>query len=237
MTKTAVKLKNINKSFGENHSKLHVLKDISLSIEYGKVSMLIGPSGCGKTTLISIIGAILSADNGDVEVLNNSIHLMNADEKTEFRKQNIGYIFQQFNLINTLTVDENVAIPLLANNVPFDKAIIKAREYLDIMGIADKAKSQPNSLSGGEQQRVAIARSLVHNPKLIICDEPTAALDSQTGQKVVELIKNTASTPEKAVIIVTHDSRIFKYGDVMIKMEDGKIIDVKDINPEAYKWK
>jgi putative ABC transport system ATP-binding protein len=235
MNQAAVVVKNLNKSFGEDHSRLHVLKDINISFDYGKVSMLVGPSGCGKTTLISIIGAILSADNGDVDVLNKQIHLMNPDEKTEFRKLNIGYIFQQFNLISTLTVEENVAIPLLANNVAFTKALRKAREYLDIMGIADKSKIRPNTLSGGEQQRVAIARSLVHDPKLIICDEPTASLDGQTGQKVVELIKNTASTPEKAVIIVTHDNRIFKYGDVMMNMEDGRIMSVQKVDPEAYK--
>ena len=223
MNKAAVVIKNLNKSFGEDQARIHVLKDVNVSFDYGKVSMLVGPSGCGKTTLISIIGAILSADSGNVSVLNENITSMNVDEKTEFRKKNIGYIFQQFNLINTLTVAENVAIPLLANNVAFNKAVQKAKEYLEIMGISDKANVYPSKLSGGEQQRVAIARSLVHDPKLVICDEPTASLDSATGQKTVELIKNVAASPEKAVIIVTHDNRIFKYADEMINMEDGKV--------------
>ena len=186
--------------------------------------MLVGQSGCGKTTLISIIGAILSPDNGTVEVLNEPITSMTIDEKTEFRKKNIGYIFQQFNLINTLTTVENVAIPLLANDINFNTAIQKSKEYIEMMGLGDKANIYPSKLSGGEQQRIAIARSLVHNPRLIICDEPTASLDGSTGQKIVELIKNIASSPEKAVIIVTHDNRIFKYADEIINMEDGRII-------------
>lgn len=226
---TAIKLKGINKSFGEKNDRIHVLHDISLDVNYGEMTLFVGPSGCGKTTLISIIGAILEPDTGEVFALNHTIHKMNSDEKTEFRKNNIGFIFQQFNLISTLSVQENVAIPLLINNESHDVALKKANEMLEIMEIGNKAKELPNKLSGGEQQRVAISRALVKDPNLIICDEPTASLDGHTGRKIVELLKKTTTSSDKAVIIVTHDNRIFEYGDTMIKMEDGRINSIDKI--------
>jgi putative ABC transport system ATP-binding protein len=226
---TAIKLKGINKSFGEKEERIHVLHDISLDVNYGEMTLFVGPSGCGKTTLISIIGAILEPDTGEVFTLNNPIHKMTSDEKTEFRKNNVGFIFQQFNLISTLSVQENVAIPLFINNAPYDFAMQKAKEMLEIMEIGNKAKELPNKLSGGEQQRVAISRALVKDPNLIICDEPTASLDGHTGRKIVELLKKTTTSPDKAVIIVTHDNRIFEYGDKMVKMEDGRINSIDKI--------
>lgn len=229
MLNSAVKLSGINKSFGEKDDRIHVLHDISLDVKYGEMTLFVGPSGCGKTTLISIIGAILEPDTGEVLTLNHHIDKMTSDEKTEFRKKNVGFIFQQFNLISTLTVEENVAIPLLINNESHDFAIRKAREMLEVMEIGSKAKELPNKLSGGEQQRVAISRALVKEPNLIICDEPTASLDGHTGRKIVELLKKTTTSPDKAVIIVTHDNRIFEYGDTMIKMEDGRINSIENV--------
>lgn len=234
MTNFAIELKGINKSFGENDDKIHILHDISLNIKSGETTLLVGPSGCGKTTLISIIGAILEPDTGEVVTLGHQIHKMDSDKKTEFRKNNIGFIFQQFNLITTLTVEENVAIPLLINNEPYDFAIKKAKEILEVMEIGNKGKELPNKLSGGEQQRVAISRALVKDPNLIICDEPTASLDGHTGRKIVELLKKTATAPDKAVIIVTHDNRIFEYGDTMVKMEDGRITSIENITPNSW---
>ena len=229
MTNSAIQLKGINKSFGEKDDRIHVLHDISLDVKYGEMTLFVGPSGCGKTTLISIIGAILEPDAGEVLTLGHQINKMTSDEKTEFRKNNVGFIFQQFNLISTLTVQENVAIPLLINNEPYDFAIKKAKEILEVMEIGSKAKELPNKLSGGEQQRVAISRALVKDPNLIICDEPTASLDGHTGRMIVELLKKTTSAPDKAVIIVTHDNRIFEYGDTMIKMEDGRIDSIENM--------
>ena len=226
---TAIKLKGINKSFGEKEDKIHVLHDITLDVNYGEMTLFVGPTGCGKTTLISIIGAILEPDTGEVFTLNKPIHKMASDEKTAFRKNNVGFIFQQFNLISTLSVQENVAIPLLINNEPYDLALKKAKEMLEIMEIGSKAKELPNKLSGGEQQRVAISRALVKDPNLIICDEPTASLDGHTGRKIVELLKKTTASPNKAVIIVTHDNRIFEYGDTMVKMEDGRINSIENL--------
>lgn len=230
MTKAAIKLKKINKSFGPKGEENHVLHDIDLDINYGEMTLLVGPSGCGKTTLISIIGGILDADSGEVIVFDNLINKMSSDEKTEFRKARAGFIFQQFNLISTLNVLENVAIPLLINQEPHEIALKKAQEILEVMEIGSKAKELPNKLSGGEQQRVAISRALIKNPDLIICDEPTASLDGHTGRKIVELLKKTTASPDKAVIIVTHDNRIFEYGDRMIQMEDGKINSIKNMS-------
>lgn len=229
MTNSAIKLVGVNKSFGTQEDRIHVLHDISLDVKYGEMTLFVGPSGCGKTTLISIIGAILEPDTGEVMTLNHQIHKMDTDEKTEFRKNNVGFIFQQFNLISTLTVEENVAIPLLINNEPHNVAIKKAKEILEMMEIGSKAKELPNKLSGGEQQRVAISRALVKDPNLIICDEPTASLDGHTGRKIVELLKRTTTSPDKAVIIVTHDNRIFEYGDTMVKMEDGRINEIENL--------
>jgi len=229
MSDCAIRLKGINKSFGEKEDRIHVLHDVTLDVNYGEMTLFVGPSGCGKTTLISIIGAILEPDSGEVYTLGHPIHTMTSDEKTEFRKNNVGFIFQQFNLISTLTVQENVAIPLLINNEPYDLAIKKAQEILETMEIRDKAKELPNKLSGGEQQRVAISRALIKDPNLIICDEPTASLDGATGRKIVELLKKTTASTNKAVIIVTHDNRIFEYGDKMVNMEDGKINLVEDV--------
>lgn len=229
MTDFAIQLRGINKSFGEKEERIHVLHDVSLDVNYGELTLFVGPSGCGKTTLISIIGAILEPDNGEVITLGCPIHQMASDEKTEFRKNNVGFIFQQFNLISTLNVQENVAIPLLINNEPHDLAIKKAREILEIMEIGSRANELPNKLSGGEQQRVAISRALVKDPRLIICDEPTASLDGHTGRKIVELLKKTTASSDRAVIVVTHDNRIFEYGDKMVNMEDGRINSIENI--------
>jgi putative ABC transport system ATP-binding protein len=147
---------------------------------------------------------------------------------TRFRANNIGFIFQQFNLIPTLTVAENVGIPLLIQGVSSGKALKRSREILEKVGLGPRWKERPNKLSGGEQQRVAIARALVHEPPLVICDEPTAALDAQNGEIVLDLFRQVARSPERAVIIVTHDNRIFSYADRIARMDDGEIVEVNE---------
>lgn len=187
MTEKAVQIMSIQKSFGADGVVTQVLFDISQDFNYGELTMVVGPSGCGKTTMISIIGGILSADSGEVNVFGNRIDKMNDKAKTEFRKKNIGFIFQQFNLIPTLNIKENVSIPLLINDLPKKKIDIRIEEILDKVGLAHRQTAYPKHLSGGEQQRVAIARSLVENPALVICDEPTASLDSKTGMIVLQM--------------------------------------------------
>jgi putative ABC transport system ATP-binding protein len=228
----AARLRGINKSFGDGASRLHVLKDIDLDVRSGDITMLIGPSGCGKTTLISIIAGTLDTDpgSGDLEVFGHNLGAMTKAQITRFRARHIGFIFQSFNLIPTLTCAENVSVPLLIQGVAAHKAERKAREVLAQVGLGERAKDRPNKLSGGQQQRVAIARALVHDPRLIICDEPTAALDAKNGALVMELFENVARSPDRAVLIVTHDNRIFDHADRIASMDDGRIVELHDID-------
>jgi putative ABC transport system ATP-binding protein len=188
--------------------------------------MLVGPSGCGKTTLLSAIAGTLRVEAGEVNVFGKPLHSMPSGALTRFRASNIGFIFQQFNLIPTLNIAENVSVPLMIQGSSSRKALEKARAALESVGLGTRWREHPNKLSGGQQQRVAIARALVHEPPLVICDEPTAALDAHNGEIVLELFRNVARTPNRAVIIVTHDNRIFSYADRIARMDDGEIVDV-----------
>jgi len=200
-----------------------VLKDVNFEARMGELLMLVGPSGCGKTTLLSVIAGTLGADRGEVDVFGSPLHTMDKQAVTRFRPANIGFIFQQYNLIPTLNRIENVSVPLRIQGASAAVAEQRAAEMLDRVGLSQRKEHRPNMLSGGQQQRVAIARALVHEPKLIICDEPTAALDSENGARVMELLRGVAAKPNRCVIIVTHDNRIFKYADRMTHMEDGRI--------------
>mgnify|MGYP003888959085 CR=1 FL=1 len=226
-----VDVRAVEKSFGEGASRIHVLKQVNLQARSGEITMLVGPSGCGKTTLLSAIAGTLRIESGEINVLNNSLEKMSGHALTRFRAKSIGFIFQQFNLIPTLTVAENVGIPLLIQGVSSGKALTRSREILEKVGLGPRWKERPNKLSGGEQQRVAIARALVHEPPLVICDEPTAALDAQNGEIVLDLFRQVARSPERAVIIVTHDNRIFSYADRIARMDDGCIVDVHRTDP------
>jgi len=204
-----------------------VLKQVNLQAYAGEILMLVGPSGCGKTTLLSAIAGTLRVESGEIDVFKNPLHRMSGGALTRFRAKHIGFIFQQFNLIPTLSVAENVGIPLLIQGFPHGKAIQRARAILDTVDLGKRWNDSPNKLSGGQQQRVAIARALVHEPPLVICDEPTAALDAHNGEIVLELFRNVARSPDRAVIIVTHDNRIFSYADRIARMDDGEIIEEK----------
>jgi putative ABC transport system ATP-binding protein len=224
-----VMLNNIVKQF-DGQTVLH---NIDIAFPSGGISYVVGPSGCGKTTLISIIAGILTPNSGEVGVLGKRIDRMNQAEKATFRRENIGFIFQQFNLIATVSIAENVAIPLLIKGVAYDEAIERAKVVLQQVGLGERPMARPSDFSGGQQQRVAIARALVNDPKLIICDEPTSALDGKTGQQIMELFQNVARDSGKAVIIVTHDNRIYKYADTLIEMEDGRI---QATHADAHQW-
>ena len=223
MNDIAVKTNTVCKGFGVGEARTEVLKDVNFEARIGELLMLVGPSGCGKTTLLSVIAGTLGADRGEVEVFDAPLHRMDKRAITQFRAENIGFIFQQYNLIPTLTCVENVSVPLRIRGAKAAIAEKKAAEMLETVGLGARARHRPNMLSGGQQQRVAIARALVHEPKLIICDEPTAALDSENGAKVMELLRGVAAKPGRCVIIVTHDNRIFKHADRMTFMEDGRI--------------
>lgn len=211
------------KSFGEGETRVPVLKGIDLDVEMGEILLLVGPSGSGKTTLLSVIGGILDTDEGELHVLDQSIPDLSPSDKTRFRRENLGFVFQQYNLLPTLTAAENAAVPLFVRGVPKREALAQAGEVLNELGLRDRTRFLPTKLSGGEQQRVAIARALVGDPRLMLCDEPTASLDGETGHKVVEQLQRVGKRPDRAMIIVTHDSRIFEFGDRIVHMEDGQV--------------
>jgi putative ABC transport system ATP-binding protein len=218
----------VEKSFGDGTDRIHVLKKVNFQARTGEITMLVGPSGCGKTTLLSAIAGTMRIDAGDISVFGSDLVKMSGGALTRFRAKNIGFIFQQFNLIPTLTVAENVGVPLLIQGISASKALKRSREILEQVGLGTRWKDRPNKLSGGQQQRVAIARALVHQPPLVICDEPTAALDAQNGEIVMDLFRQVARSQDRAVIIVTHDNRIFSYADRIARMDDGEIVEVKE---------
>jgi putative ABC transport system ATP-binding protein len=203
------------------------LRGIDLEVRTGELMMLVGPSGCGKTTLISVIAGILDQDDGECRVFGEDFKTMGDRRRTAYRGHHIGFVFQAFNLLPTLTAVENVAVPMLINKYPRREAMERAEEALRRVNLEERCKSLPKQLSGGQQQRVAIARSLVHGPKLIVCDEPTSALDHETGHKVMELLREVAVGPGRALVIVTHDARIFEFADQIARMDDGRVVSVE----------
>jgi putative ABC transport system ATP-binding protein len=229
----AVSLRGIVKSFGTGDTKVTVLRGIDLDIYLGEMLLLVGESGGGKTTLLSAIAGILEIDAGDIDVLGVPLSDLPAGKRTTFRGQTMGFIYQQFNLLPALTAAENVAVPLLIQKISRSEALRRARTMLDRVGLGDRAEFLPKNLSGGQQQRVAIARALVNEPRLLICDEPTAALDGPNGQKIMELLREVGRAPDRCVVIVTHDSRIFHFGDRMANLTDGRIVGIETITREG----
>jgi putative ABC transport system ATP-binding protein len=219
----AVHCAGVTKNYGTGSAKVTALRGVDLDVYAGELLMLVGPSGCGKTTLISVIAGILDQDEGECLVFGRDVNRMAQGDKTRYRGQHIGLVFQAFNLLPPLTAAENVAVPLLINGVGRREAIDRAKETLSRVGLGERMQALPAELSGGQQQRVAIARALVHDPQLIVCDEPTSALDADTGHKVMELLGTIAVGADRALIIVTHDARIFEFADRIAVMDDGRI--------------
>lgn len=220
----AIIARGIQKGFGKGSARTMALKGADLEARLGELQLITGPSGCGKTTLLSIIAGTLVPDDGSVTVLGEDLTAMRKGRVTDFRRRNIGFIFQQFNLIPTLNLIENASVPLLLNGAPRRKAEQAATEVLAQVGLGGRGRDYPRQLSGGQQQRVAIARALVHNPRLIICDEPTSALDRETGHQVMELLQAVARKPDRSVIVVTHDPRVHEFADRIAEMEDGRVL-------------
>jgi putative ABC transport system ATP-binding protein len=219
----AVECRGVTKEFGSGDTRVQVLRGIDMEVPAGELTLLVGPSGCGKTTLISIVAGLLDTTAGSVRVFGEDLGRLRGSRLVNFRGRNIGFVFQQYNLLPALTAAENAAVPLIIAGVPRPKAVAKAREVLAQVGLGSKTESLPNQLSGGQQQRVAIARALVHEPRLLVCDEPTAALDAASGRTVMGLIREVAVQPGRSVIVVTHDNRVYDFGDRMVLMSDGRV--------------
>jgi putative ABC transport system ATP-binding protein len=221
---TAVVCQSVTKSFGKGDNQALVLRGVDLEVPFGEMSLLVGPSGCGKTTLLSVIAGLLNTTGGELEVLGQDMTRLSGSASVRFRRKNLGFVFQQYNLLPALTAAENAAVPLLAAGVKRKQAVDRGRALLDRLGMAQRADAFPNQLSGGQQQRVAMARALIHEPRLLVCDEPTSALDAETGHAVMELLRDVAVREDRAVIVVTHDSRVFDFGDRIAYMNDGQIV-------------
>jgi putative ABC transport system ATP-binding protein len=219
----AVRCDDIVKTYGTGSSQVVALRGIDLDVKAGELLMLVGPSGCGKTTLISVIAGILDPDSGECHVFGQDLPRMGNSEKTRYRGRTIGFVFQAFNLLPTLTAAENASVPLLINGMKRREAVERAKDMLSRVGLGDRTNAMPSQLSGGQQQRVAIARALVHGPRLIVCDEPTSALDEKTGHTVMELMREIALGEDRSLIVVTHDARIFGFADRIAKMNDGRV--------------
>ncbi|MGL4732015.1 MAG: ABC transporter ATP-binding protein [Clostridium sp.] len=218
-----IKLENVQKFYKVGKEQFHVLKSLSLEIEAGDFVMIMGKSGSGKTTLLNSLGFLDKFDDGKYLFNGEDVTNLNENQKSEFRNKNIGFIFQQFNLIETLDVYHNIELPLiyegLINKVDREKIVC---EKLESVGLLDKLKSMPLQLSGGQQQRIAIARALVNSPSLIFADEPTGALDSETSNDIMELLKNL-NEQGKTIIMVTHDNDLIKYATKVVKLKDGVV--------------
>ena len=219
----AVETKNIIKDFPSGDETVRVLHGISMKAHDGEMTLLVGPSGCGKTTLLSVMTGILSATSGEVIINGTTLTALSPREKVLFRRRELGFIFQQYNLLPSLTAAENAAVTLMASGMSLKRAEARASELLARIGMGDHLHKLPAHLSGGQQQRVAIARALAHEPKVVVCDEPTASLDATSGQSVMEILRTIALEPGRAVIVVTHDNRIFHFADRIFHMSDGSI--------------
>lgn len=211
-----IKLEHVDKYYGN----FQVLKNISLEVGKGEFISIVGRSGSGKSTLLNIIGGMDKAEKGKIIVDGEDISLYSDDELTLYRRRKIGFIFQFFNLLPNITVFENISMPLILNNAMDEE---KVKYLIKLVGLQGKEKASPFQLSGGEQQRVAVARALVHSPKIILADEPTGSLDSETGKLIIELICRLVKEFQKTVIIVTHENYIAQYAERVITIKDGVI--------------
>ena len=223
----AVHVRGVTRDFGSGDAVARALRGVDLDVPHGELLMLVGPSGCGKTTLVSIIAGTLQPTGGDVQVFGKDLVAMSPAARVRFRRANVGFIFQSFNLLPALTAVENAAVPLIIAGGSRARALPAAAALLDRLGLGSRLTNLPSELSGGQQQRVAIARALVHEPRLLICDEPTSALDAENGRITMELISGLAVRPDRVVIVVTHDQRVYPYADRIATMEDGQIVSIE----------
>ena len=228
---SAIHATGLVKWFGAGDGRTYAVNDVSFEARFGEMLYLVGPSGSGKTTLLSIVSGILRPNAGRVTVKGTDIWTLGNSRLAEFRLQSVGFVFQDYHLFPRLTTAENVAIPLILRRRHWKAALDEAHKYLEVVGLSDRAELPPVKLSGGEQQRVAIARAMIAQPDLLILDEPTASLDGETGRRILSFVQANVLTATRAILIVTHDSRIYEYADRIMHMEDGRITGLEDAHP------
>ena len=221
MENEAIVATDLTKFFGEGETRMTAVNKVAFTAHFGEMLFIVGPSGSGKTTLLSIISGILRPNAGKVTVKGSDIWTLNNDQLADFRLHTIGFVFQDYHLFPRLTTAENVAIPLILKQENWEESVATAREYLEIVGLKNKAEILPIKLSGGEQQRVAIARAIISKPEILILDEPTASLDGDTGKMIISFVKEKILNENRCIMVVTHDARINEYADRILHMEDG----------------
>jgi putative ABC transport system ATP-binding protein len=216
-------VENLHKYFKLGKTDIHILKGINLSIEQGEMVALLGPSGSGKSTFLNVLGGLVPPTSGEVYIRDYHISAMSENELCLFRREHLGFIFQSYNLISTMTAIENVALALTFAGVKKQVRLEKAKQALEVVGLADRMNHKPSELSGGQQQRVSIARALVNNPEIILADEPTGNLDSKTSEDIMEMLTRLNREVKQTFVIVTHDPETTKYCTKVIHMRDGMI--------------
>lgn len=233
MQETIISLKGVNKIYKTGDTTITALDQTDLELRKGELTLIMGPSGSGKTTLLSIIGCVIYPTEGEVYFLDRKVTDLRENELAAIRLDQIGFVFQQFNLLEPLNALENVMQPMVLQRLPKDEVRARAKRALEKVGLLDRMNNLPKKLSGGQKQRVAIARALVTNPPIVLCDEPTASLDAKSAAVIMEELKDLAQEG-KAVIIVTHDLRLRKFADRIIYVEEGKVSNTIS-NEEEYK--
>lgn len=224
MEDVIVRAKRLSKAYRNGAVATPVLRDIDLTVQRGECLFLVGPSGSGKTTLLSILGCVLSADAGVLEILGADVSRYSSTEQARFRREKVGFVFQRFHLFDALTAHENVRVAFDLLGTPPAEARRKSLDLLNLVGLADKAASRVTQLSMGQRQRVALARALAGDPELILADEPTASLDADSGANAMRVLKDLCQSLHKTVIVVSHDSRIFSLADRILELADGRIV-------------
>ena len=233
--KTIIELKNVWKTYQVGLLPLDVLKDINLEIYKGEFVAIVGPSGCGKSTLMNQVGLLDTPTKGKLLLDEKNISTLSESQLAHIRGKKIGFIFQQFNLIHTLSAIENVVLPTLFQDVPKEKSTARAKELLTILGLGERLNHKPNELSGGQQQRVAIARALINDPEILLADEPTGNLDSTSGNQILDLLVDFHQKQKKTIILITHDMYLVKYAQRVIHLKDGKILKVETVKKTKKK--
>jgi putative ABC transport system ATP-binding protein len=224
MTEIMIEATDIVKVLGEGAGRVNALKGVNLSLRGGELTLLMGPSGSGKTTLLSVLGCMMSPTGGTVKIRGRSTAKLSPEALAGLRRKNVGFVFQSYHLFPTLTAAENLRLALDVCGERSRRARVKVKEALATVGLAHKANAFPRELSGGEQQRVAVARAIVGGPSVVLADEPTAALDSENGHAVMTVLAEIARDPARALFIVTHDPRIIPFANRILRIEDGRIV-------------